>query len=247
MRIFYRRNNMHRAQIGSQLACWMVPMAFRMRAARLTLFVMCLSEAEPCFAQKLPTTDDFGAKLANCATAQKVALPPNLIAAISSIYSAQRSYGAPGFMSAAGFLTLVPKALTLESYRLYRQCIVPIMSSTDPTVISDGLSTFTCVAERDLSWNRRTEEIIIPLNCPPESEEGYGFTISGSYACGDIVKQKIVFDDKQRPTAVNISISEKCLHSDNDVEAAQRACPRRDESSYKATHTCVIVSFHARK
>lgn len=252
------------------------PMANRstsrlMTRTRSPVFVaICLVGAvtNPCFAQNLPTSDEFDSKIKSCAVGQKSPLSPALVTAITSIYSAERPNGASKFKSAAEFLTLLPKELALEAYRFYQQCIVPMMSSPDrsasappATPVSSQTSpgatpappvavqvlTATCQAERDLSWNKRTAEIVLPLNCPPEVEEGYDFTISGSYACGTIVSQDIVYNDKKRPTAVNLSISEKCLHWDNNATEAQKFCVRSDVPTYRASHTCVIVSFHSRK
>jgi hypothetical protein len=221
-----------------------------------------------CFAQSLPTTEEFDSKIKDCSVGQKIPLSPALVTAIATIYSAERSNGASKFKSATEFLTLLPKELALEGYRFYQKCIAPIMSLADnssgasqtPAASSQaspaaaqappGLSqvlTATCQAERDLSWNKRTAEIVLPLSCPPEVEQGYDFTISGSYACGTIVSQDIVYNDKKRPTAVSLSISEKCLRFDNNAMEAQKFCVRADVPGYKASHTCVIVSFHSRR
>lgn len=211
----------------------------------------------PCLAQGLPTTDEFDSKIKSCATAQKVRLAPDLVAAIATIYSAEPSK----FRSATEFLTLLPKELALEAYRFYQQCIGPVISAVDrasassqaqPTSSQTSLGssqalTVTCQAERDLSWNKRTAEIVLPLSCPPEVEKGYDFTISGSYACGAIVSQDIVYNDKKRPIAVNLSISEKCWRWDNDATEAQKFCIRSDVPNYKASHTCVTVSFYSRR
>lgn len=213
--------------------------------------------AHPCLAQGLPTTDEFDSKIKSCAAIQKVPLSADLVTAIASIYSAEPSK----FRSATEFLTLLPKELALEAYRFYQQCIAPVMSAVDrPSASSPPqpvaspapagsapVHTVTCQAERDLSWNKRTAEIVLPLNCPPDVEQGYDFTISGSYACGAIVSQDIVYNDKKLPTAVNLSISEKCWRWDNDATAAQKFCTRPDVPTYKAAHTCVIVSFHSRR
>jgi len=211
----------------------------------------------PCLAQGLPTTDEFDSKIKSCATAQKVRLAPDLVTAIATIYSAEPSK----FRSATEFLTLLPKELALEAYRFYQQCIGPVMSAVDRASTSSqaqpvspqaspGSSqvlTVTCQAERDLSWNKRTAEIVLPLSCPPEVEKGYDFTISGSYACGAIVSQDIVYNDKKRPIAVNLSISEKCWRWDNDATEAQKFCVRSDVPNYKASHTCVTVSFYSQR
>jgi hypothetical protein len=218
----------------------------------------------PCLAQGLPTTDEFDAKIKGCAAVQKVRLAPDLVTAIATIYSAEPSK----FRSATEFLTLLPKELALEAYRFYQQCIGPVISSVDQASTSSqaqpgssqaqpgssqaspGSSqvlTVTCQAERDLSWNKRTAEIVLPLSCPPDVEKGYDFTISGSYACGAIVSQDIVYNDNKRPIAVNLSISEKCWRWDNDTTEAQKFCIRPDVPNYKASHTCVTVSFHSRR
>ena len=242
-----------------------------MTRARSPVFVaICLVGAvtNSCFAQGLPTTEEFDAKIKDCAVGQKTPLPPALVTAVATIYSAERPDGASKFKSATEFLTLLPKELALEGYRFYQKCIAPIMSSADSSAgtsqaiavspqTSPGATqapaggaqvlTATCQAERDLSWNKRTAEIVLPLSCPPEVEQGYDFTISGSYACGTIVSQDIVFNDKKRPTAVNLSISEKCLHWDNNATEAQKFCVRADVPTYKAAHTCVIVSFHSHR
>ena len=213
--------------------------------------------AHPCLAQGLPTTDEFDSKIKSCAAAQKVRLAPDLVTAIATIYSAEPSK----FRSATEFLTLLPKELALEAYRFYQQCIGPVMSAVDrastssqaqpvSSQASPGSSqalTVTCQAERDLSWNKRTAEIVLPLSCPPEVERGYDFTISGSYACGAIVSQDIVYNDKKRPIAVNLSISEKCWRWDNDATEAQKFCVRSDVPNYKASHTCVTVSFYSQR
>jgi len=242
-----------------------------MTRARSPVFVaICLVSAvtNPCFAQSLPTTDEFDSKIESCATGQKSPLSPAIVTAIASIYTAERPNGASKFKSATEFLTLLPKQLALEAYRFYQQCVAPIMSSADrPSGASQApaassqtspgatqappggspVLTVTCQAERDLSWNKRTAEIVLPLSCPPEVEQGYDFTISGSYACGTIVSQDIVYNDRKRPTAVSLSISEKCLHWDNNATEAQKFCVRADVPTYKASHTCVIVSFHSRR
>jgi hypothetical protein len=241
-----------------------------MRTRSPVFVAICLVSAvtNPCFAQSLPTTDEFDSKIKSCVAGQKNPLSPALVTAITSIYSAERPEGASKFKSAAEFLTLLPKELALEAYRCYQKCIVPIMSSADssastsqaPAALSQTSAgathappggsqvlTATCQAERDLSWNKRTAEIVLPLSCPPEVEQGYDFTISGSYACGTIVSQDIVYNDKKRPTAVSLSISDKCLHWDNNATEAQKFCVRADVPTYKASHTCVIVSFHSQK
>src|ERR1700730_2092596 len=211
----------------------------------------------PCLAQGLPTTDEFDSRIKSCATAQKVRLAPDLVTAIATIYSAEPSK----FRSATEFLTLLPNELALAALRFYQQCIGPVLSAADrasaqsqeqpvssqtPSASSQGL-TVTCQSERDSPWNKRTAEIVLPLSCPPEVEKGYDFTISGSYACGAIVSQDIVYNDKKRPIAVNLSISEKCWRWDNDATEAQKYCIRSDVPNYKASHTCVTVCFYSRR
>src|SRR5262249_54703445 len=252
-----------------QMATWSTSRL--MTRTRSPVFVaICVVSAmtNPCFAQSLPTTEEFDSKIKDCWVGQKTPLSPALVTAIASIYSAERPNGASKFKSAAEFLTLLPKELALEGYRFYQKCIAPIMSLADN---SSGASqtlaasshpspgaaqapsggpqvlTVTCQAERDLSWNKRTAEIVLPLSCPPEVEQGYDFTISGSYACGTIVSQDIVYNDKKRPTAVSLTISEKSLRFDNNAMEAQKFCVRADVPGYKASHTCVIVSFHSRR
>ncbi|HEV2957092.1 MAG TPA: hypothetical protein VGX95_13320 [Xanthobacteraceae bacterium] len=252
-----------------QMATWSTS-TLMTRARSPVLVAICLVSTltNSCFAQSLPTTEEFDSKIKDCSVGQKPPLSPALVTAIATIYSAERPDGAAKFKSATEFLTLLPKELALEGYRFYQKCIAPIMSSADnpsgatqaPAVssqaspgaaqVSSGgfqVLTATCQAERDLSWNKRTAEIVLPLSCPPEVEQGYDFTISGSYACGTIVSQDIVYNDKKRPTAVNLSISEKCLRFDNNATEAQKSCVRADVPGYKASHTCVIVSFHSRK
>jgi hypothetical protein len=240
------------------------------RTRRPVFVAICLVGAvtNACLAQSLPTTEEFDSKIKDCSTGQKTPLSPALVTAIATIYSAERPDGASKFKSATEFLTLLPKELALEGYRFYQKCIAPIMSLADghsgaspaPAASSQPspgaaqappggsqVLTVTCQAERDLSWNKRTAEIVLPLSCPPDVEQGYDFTISGSYACGTIVSQDIVYNDKKRPTAVSLSISEKCLRFDNNAIEAQKFCVRADVPGYKASHTCVIVSFHSRK
>ena len=250
----------------AQMATW--PTMTRARSPVFVAICLVSTVTNSCFAQSLPTTEDFDSKIKDCSVGQKIPLPPALVTAVATIYSAERPDGASKFKSATEFLTLLPKELALEGYRFYQKCIAPIMSSADSssgaaqtpagspqaspgaTQAPSGGSqvlTATCQAERDLSWNKRTAEIVLPLSCPPEVEQGYDFTISGSYACGTIVSQDIVYNDKKRPTAVNLSISEKCLHWDNNAIEAQKFCVRADVPTYKAAHTCVIVSFHSRK
>jgi hypothetical protein len=252
-----------------QMATWSTSRLMT-RTRRPVFVAICLVGAvtNACFAQSLPTTEEFDSKIKDCSTGQKTPLSPALVTAIATIYSAERPDGASKFKSATEFLTLLPKELALEGYRFYQKCIAPIMSLADshsgaspaPAASSQPspgaaqappggsqVLTVTCQAERDLSWNKRTAEIVLPLSCPPDVEQGYDFTISGSYACGTIVSQDIVYNDKKRPTAVSLSISEKCLRFDNNTIEAQKFCVRADVPGYKASHTCVIVSFHSRR
>ena len=219
-----------------------------MRSAPHLIVAYCLVEAATsgAFADPLPTTERFDAEIRKCVAVQSIAMRPDLIGAIINIYVAQRPEGAVSFKSPAGFLELLPKDVTLEAYRLYRQCISPILATSDSANASEVV-TLTCFTERDLSGNRRREEIVLPLNCPPEVEQGYDFTISGSYACGDISKQEIVYNEHRRPSAVTFNSVQGCFRRDDDSRSAQNACVRNDSPPYKAWHTCFVVSFHVRK
>jgi hypothetical protein len=193
----------------------------------------------------LPTTEQFDRKIKECVISQNnLALRPDLVAGIISIYSAQRLDDAPSFTSPAGFLALMPPETSLEAYRFYVQCIGPLIAATGVTGHSK-VRTLTCYGEQDLSGETRREDIIMPLNCPPEVEQGSDFRISASYACGNITNQKILIDERNRPRAIAFNTRQGCFRRDNDPEAS-KACIRSDEPSYRAIHSCFIVSFHTR-
>jgi hypothetical protein len=179
-----------------------------------------------------------------CYCAERFRINPRFIAAIISIYSAERKHDAPSFGSPTGFLALLPPETRLEAYRFYVECIAPVIQSPGVTSRSK-VSTLTCHAEHDLSGETRRQDIVMPLVCPPEVEQGYDFEISGAYACGNIEDQKILFDEHNRPRAIVFTSRYGCFRRDNSSDAS-KACIRSDDPSYKAIHSCFVVSFHAR-
>ena len=196
-------------------------------------------------AQTLPTTEQFASKIKDCITSQNFYWRSDFVEAIIGIYGAERPDGAQSFKSPVGFMGLLPKEVTLESYRLYQQCILPALGASTYSEVSKEV-TLTCHAEQDLSGDVRREGIVMPLTCPSEVERGYSFRISGSYACGNISEQEIKYDQHKLPRAIEFTTKNGCIRHDESPEAAKN-CIRPDDQSYKALHSCFVVTFRTRK
>jgi hypothetical protein len=247
-----RRSNLHRAEVdeetakpGFEASEMLVKRTYR--SIKLPgLSVCALFAASAANAQALPSSQEFETQISECAVTQSIAIRQDLIGVIASIYSVQRPNGSESFRSAAGFLQLMPAEVRNEAYRMYVQCVAPVISSPAGLPIDRPEQTLTCYGEQNLSGDRRREEIVMPLNCPPEVERGYDFTISGSYVCGNIVRQEIIWNDRKRPTAVKFNSFNGCFREDNDTQSAKANCRRLDNPNYQASHSCFIVSFHSR-
>jgi hypothetical protein len=210
------------------------------------LIVLLSSGGAKLAAQALPTTEQFASKIRDCITSQNLSWRLDFVEAIVAIYGAERPDGAQSFKSPVGFMGLLPKEVTLEGYRFYQQCVSPALGMSGPGDIGKEI-TLTCHAEQDLSGDVRREGIVMPLACPPEVERGYSFRISGSYACGNISEQDIKYDQHNKlPRAVEFSTKQGCIRHDESPEAAKN-CVRPDDKSYKASHSCFVVTFRTRK
>ena len=177
-------------------------------------------------------------------------LPSDLVGGIIKIYRAQRPTGALSFRGPASFVALFPDELGDEAYLFFVKCISPIMTSSSSGSVSGQVSlaqiiTLTCHAEEDLSGQITRSEIVVPLDCPPEVDQGFDFTISASFVCGSVSRQRILTDEHGLATAVGFTMVQSCLRRDDDPEAASH-CTRPDDKNYKAVHSCFIVSFHTR-
>ena len=85
-----------------------------MRTARRFFFAFWIAEfhcalTQATHAQTLPTTEKFGSQIKECVVSQNVALRSDLIDSLISIYSAQRSNGAPSFIESCRILRVVAK------------------------------------------------------------------------------------------------------------------------------------------
>jgi hypothetical protein len=155
------------------------------------------------------------------------------------------------FSNSTDFLKLIPDDARLEAYRLYVQCISTIVNppapASGPVNNGDSLKTpehtiRTCFAEQDLSDEAQLTDIVMPLNCPLEADQGEGFRITGSYACGKVYDQKILFGAGKVPAAVEFSVRDRC-RVDIDPTQARENCDRPDEPNYRAQHSCFVVGF----
>jgi hypothetical protein len=217
----------------------------RCTARALWVAGFCCAATLAASSQELPTTEQFDGSVKECAVNQNILLRADLIGAIVSIYSAERPKGAPSFRSAAVFVALMPEGdARLEAYRLYAQCIASIILGLVQTAPA-GPKVLTCYAQRDMSGEMRLADQIMPLNCPFEVEQGSGFLITGSYACGGISKKSIVYDEQYHvPVAVLFDMHQNCIHGDNHPDQAKAACTRSDNHTYSAAYSCFVVSFH---
>jgi hypothetical protein len=88
---------------------------------------------EPCFAQTMPSTSEFDAKLKQCATAQNIGLDPKLFDKISTLYSGENSRQI--FKSPSEFYAILPEGSRIDAYLLYTQCI--------KTILPESATSFT--------------------------------------------------------------------------------------------------------
>jgi hypothetical protein len=123
--------------------------------------------ARPAHGQNVLTPDQFRDQLMTCATQQKIVSGPDLIKTIGDIYTDQvlRS----SLRDSSVFLALVPEKDRLAAYRLYVQCITPVLPQD---LRSQSLSTITykvCTGE-------------IESNCRPHDKYLYCYSDAAAWA-----------------------------------------------------------------
>jgi hypothetical protein len=92
-----------------------------------SVLLLCSADAQ----LQLPTTEQFHAALATCATGLDVSISSDLVGSVTSIYSGERSNGAASFKTETKFLELFPQSDRSKVYELYTKCILKILDSVN--------------------------------------------------------------------------------------------------------------------